>query len=74
MNTHAIACAMTESCEWRGQNGSASALLEQLTAGSQDILHSWRFSIGPGWIGGFVDLSTDKRKTQMKHVACILGF
>lgn len=23
VNTHAIACAMTESCEWRGQNGFA---------------------------------------------------
>ena len=23
VNTHAIACAMTESCEWRGQTGFA---------------------------------------------------
>ena len=63
---------MTESCEWRGQIWiRLRATGTKCLQGSLGILHSWRFSIRPEWIGGFVDLDAGRRR-QTKHVACIL--
>lgn len=42
--------------------------------GSPNILHSWRFTICSEWIRGFIDLSTERRKRQVRHAACIHGF